>query len=254
MNYGKTSNKMTQSFINKIKSTGAILTENEYRAIVTLADGLNTIGWHKFSAVYPFVGRSAAAHSFNLIDPSKFRISWNGTVTHNADGATSNGTTGYGVADGLFPQLIGDGTNAHGYFYAKSNANNSAQRHAYGSFTTGGVKIFRRADSTTLSSTRAELNSGAVYSPNKRTTRGHNITQRNLSNTIEIIDSAGLTTMGSNFSSAVDSSVSMSLFAQNATNIWIGNIASFSFGDYIENAEFFMNVWQNFQTILNRAE
>lgn len=56
--------------------------------------------WTKMVAVYPFVGGTAAAHKFNLKDPrdldAAFRIVWGGTVTHDANGITGNGSTGYG--------------------------------------------------------------------------------------------------------------------------------------------------------------
>lgn len=50
----------------------------------------------KFTAFYPIVGGLASWHSLNLINPSTFQITWNGTVTHNANGVTSDGSTGYG--------------------------------------------------------------------------------------------------------------------------------------------------------------
>jgi hypothetical protein len=53
---------------------------------------LNTV----FRFLYPFVGGNAIAHSFNLADPATARITWGGTVTHNANGITGNGSTGYG--------------------------------------------------------------------------------------------------------------------------------------------------------------
>lgn len=55
--------------------------------------------WTKLEAIYPFVGGSASAHKFNLKDPQDtdgaFRGTMNGTITHNANGITGNGSTGY---------------------------------------------------------------------------------------------------------------------------------------------------------------
>jgi len=56
------------------------------------ADG----SWASRQAIYPFVGGTASQHSFNLKDPSQFQITWIGTVTHDANGITGDGTTGYG--------------------------------------------------------------------------------------------------------------------------------------------------------------
>jgi len=52
--------------------------------------------WSKIFALYPFVGGSASAHSYNLKNPAAFQITWNGTVTHSSNGVTGNGSTGYG--------------------------------------------------------------------------------------------------------------------------------------------------------------
>lgn len=55
--------------------------------------------WAKFYALYPFIGGTAADHKWNLIDPrdldAAFRLTFHGTVTHDANGITGNGTTGY---------------------------------------------------------------------------------------------------------------------------------------------------------------
>jgi hypothetical protein len=60
--------------------------------------------WDNILAFYPLVGGTAATHAQNL-KSSDYTITWNGTVTHNATGATSNGTTGYGVCTGLFSDM-----------------------------------------------------------------------------------------------------------------------------------------------------
>lgn len=56
--------------------------------------------WTKIQALYPFIGGSAAAHKWNGKDlrdlDAAFRITWGGTVTHDANGITPNGTTGFG--------------------------------------------------------------------------------------------------------------------------------------------------------------
>jgi hypothetical protein len=55
--------------------------------------------WTKMQGIYPFVGGSATSHKYNLKDPqdtdAAFRLTFSGTVTHNANGITGNGTTGY---------------------------------------------------------------------------------------------------------------------------------------------------------------
>lgn len=51
--------------------------------------------WEKMTAIYPFVGGTAESHSKNL-KADQYNITWNGVVTHDANGVTANGTTGYG--------------------------------------------------------------------------------------------------------------------------------------------------------------
>jgi hypothetical protein len=50
-------------------------------------------------AIYPFVGGTSTSHKFNLKNPADtngaFRLVFNGGVTHNSNGVTFNGTTGY---------------------------------------------------------------------------------------------------------------------------------------------------------------
>lgn len=70
-------------------------------AINDLVVALKASGvWTKCQAIYPFAGGTAAKHKWNLKDPrdldAAFRIAWNGTLTHNANGVASNGSTGYG--------------------------------------------------------------------------------------------------------------------------------------------------------------
>jgi len=55
--------------------------------------------WGKMKALYPFVGGTAETHKFNLINPlntnEAFRLVFNGGWTHDSNGVTPNGTTGY---------------------------------------------------------------------------------------------------------------------------------------------------------------
>jgi hypothetical protein len=70
-------------------------------AVNTMVLSLKSGGlWTKLKAVYPFVGGTATTHKYNLKNPADtdgaFRIVFNGGVTHNANGVTFNGSTGYG--------------------------------------------------------------------------------------------------------------------------------------------------------------
>ena len=85
------------AFIDATGITDCII-KNALQAFVAgvKSDGL----WTKMKAIYPFVGGTASTHKFNLKNPADtdaaFRIVFNGGVTHNANGVTFDGLTGYG--------------------------------------------------------------------------------------------------------------------------------------------------------------
>lgn len=82
--------------------TAAGITDNTQKtavdALVTALKGYSI--WTKMQALYPFVGGTSTTHKYNLKDPQDtdgaFRIVWGGTVTHNANGITGNGSDAYG--------------------------------------------------------------------------------------------------------------------------------------------------------------
>lgn len=84
-----------QAFFNAVTGGGDTLTTTEQNAVNTLVVGLKADGiWTKFDALYPFVGGTATAHKWNLINPADtdvaYRITWYGGWTHDANGVTGN--------------------------------------------------------------------------------------------------------------------------------------------------------------------
>ena len=59
--------------------------------------------WTKMTAVYPIVGGTATTHKYNLVDPqdtdAAYRLDFNGTFTHSANGAAGGGAVGSDWAD-----------------------------------------------------------------------------------------------------------------------------------------------------------
>lgn len=55
--------------------------------------------WTKMKGIYPLVGGTASTHKWNLKNPTDFdaafRLTFNGGITHDANGITSNGVNGY---------------------------------------------------------------------------------------------------------------------------------------------------------------
>jgi len=97
------------AFIN-VTGIGGI----EAVAINNLVNQLKSAGlWTKFNALYPFVGGTADTNKYNLINPqdtnAAYRLSFVGGLTHNSNGITGNGTTGY-CNTNLAPANMGGGT------------------------------------------------------------------------------------------------------------------------------------------------
>jgi hypothetical protein len=76
--------------------------------------------WNKMHALYPFVGGSATAHSFNLRNPAQFQMVWEGTVTHNSLGITGDGLTGSGLTN-YNPSVSGVLNDNHISIYNRTN-------------------------------------------------------------------------------------------------------------------------------------
>lgn len=93
-------------FIEKCKNAGTSLDSKEIRAIDFLVKKLIEFNlWDKFVAIYPFVGKSASTHSFNLKNFLRHTIKWlnESSLLHDWRGVTNNGD-GYGntfVAPGI---------------------------------------------------------------------------------------------------------------------------------------------------------
>ena len=81
-----------QAFLN-----AAVITDTtQASAVNTLVTGLKADGlWTKMAAIYPFVGGSATAHSYNLKNTAAYQLTFNGGWTHSSTGALPNGTNAY---------------------------------------------------------------------------------------------------------------------------------------------------------------
>jgi hypothetical protein len=118
-------------------------------AIDALVVGLKADSiWTKCSAIYPFVGGSSSTHAVNLKSPGTHDITWNGTVTHNANGITGNGSTGYGDT-GLNLSSVLSNANVHYSIYSRtSGAANLYDMGARGGATSDYTLMLRQGDNT----------------------------------------------------------------------------------------------------------
>lgn len=78
-----------------------------------------------FTALYPFPGTDADNDAVNAADPETFEITWAGTVTHDENGITPNGSTGYGDT-GLNALSVLTEDDAHISIYSRSNVGDNA--------------------------------------------------------------------------------------------------------------------------------
>lgn len=95
-------NILLRPFFN---STGGYKAFREYeiRSLHEFIDKLVGYNlWDKFLAIYPFAGRTANSHSFNIKNINQYKITWQGNLTHNQFGVTSAG--GWGNTN--FPLVI----------------------------------------------------------------------------------------------------------------------------------------------------
>jgi hypothetical protein len=129
------------------------------------ADGI----WTKMRAVYPYVGGDASKHSYNLINPATFQITWSGGVTHNASGITGNGTNGYGNTNfnpstqfisntnysfGIYSSSTDTGEGADFGTYENTNADFLISAHSAGSVALFDVQ--RESTRTTIAAANAQ--------------------------------------------------------------------------------------------------
>lgn len=96
--------------------------ENEIFALNYLITELKANNlWDKMHVIYPFVGRTAYRHSFNLTNPDLHQIDWYGGVTHDETGITGNGIDGYGNTNYVVPSENQD--NLHLSVYHRNDIN-----------------------------------------------------------------------------------------------------------------------------------
>jgi len=107
--------RILNSFSIPSSTTPVIIIDPDAQAFITAADitnptqqsaidnlviGLKADGlWSQMTAIYPFVGGTAAAHKYNLKDPrdlnAAYRLTFFGGWTHDSRGITGNGTNTY---------------------------------------------------------------------------------------------------------------------------------------------------------------
>jgi hypothetical protein len=110
--------------------TAAGITDpTQQSAVNTLVVSLKSDGiWTKMSALYPFVGGSAASHKYNLKDPrdlnAAYRLVFSGGWTHSSTGALPNGTNAF--ADTFLNNNVLAQNNNHISGYSRTDSNTAS--------------------------------------------------------------------------------------------------------------------------------
>lgn len=95
-----------------------ITDQTQKRAVNYLCKALKDSSlWSKMSVIYPMVGGTSRAHSFNLKDTATFKITFENSPTHDANGVNFNGTNQRALT-GFTPS---DLNNSHLSYYTKTN-------------------------------------------------------------------------------------------------------------------------------------
>ena len=107
----------------------------DYLAKATKAAGL----WPKITAMYPLTGGNSNANALNLRGPTSNNIVYTATgVTHNANGITGDGSTGYGVSAYIASGAT-DYSNQHVIVYCRTTLPSPDQCRFVSVATAGGA-------------------------------------------------------------------------------------------------------------------
>jgi len=171
-------------------------------AINSLCVDLKKYGvWSKMKAIYPFVGGTATTHKFNLKDPrdldTAFRLTFNGGWTHDANGATPNGTNGY--ADTFLTSSANLGLNStHVSIYSRTDTAKTAPAIA-NAIGASASEVSMWLKDTNLLSLR--VNNSAVSQLANTNSTGYYIGNRNSSTQLSIFKNNTKTTFTQNSNS-----------------------------------------------------
>lgn len=240
------------AFINAAGITNPI----EQLAINNLVIDLKDAGlWTKMNAIYPYVGGTATTHKFNLKNPADtdaaFRLAFSGTITHNTNGVTGNGSTGFAnTFINVANDLGGGRDDASGFVYSITNSQSGVD---FGVLDTNGFQLNIRNTSNQLT---ARCNTAAIITPSNSNSIGFFGISR-LSSTEY---SRNINKSHTTVSAAATSAVSRAIFVLALNNVGTAaffsarNIAFQCFGKGLTTTEIdtLVDINGTFQTTLGR--
>ena len=102
-------------------SAAAITSDAQRNAVNALVVTMKADGtWSKMVALWPMVGGSSSSHAVNLKTPGTYNLTFNGGITHDSNGVTWNGTTGY-AGTGITPNSHLPDRSIHLSYYTRTN-------------------------------------------------------------------------------------------------------------------------------------
>lgn len=241
--------------------TRASITDPVQKAAVnTLVTGLKNNGtpsfWACCDAIYPFVGGNSTSHSKNLKETNtRYDIAWTGSVTHDANGITTDGATGYGdtgfiASSASSPNYALD--SAHLFVYQGTTP-------ASGSFMAGAARMALDRNGSSLGGRGPNNNDNNVLNVDgSNDMRGPGLFQRTSSSAVQAGIRA-LWTAGSSTSGTVPSDSFIALGINNGGAFVNGavNLRGMSFGKKLGAGtqgewDTYRGLWETFNTTLGR--
>jgi hypothetical protein len=105
--------------------------------------------WTKMKAIYPIIGGTASAHSYNLKNTAAFQITFSGGWTHSSTGALPNGVNAFANAN-FSPSVNSSGiNNFHSSYYSRTDVNLVQVDAGCGSSDSQGTLLEIRTANTT---------------------------------------------------------------------------------------------------------
>lgn len=118
--------------------------------------------WTALKVIYPMVGGTASTHAVNLKQPGTHDGTMNGTITHNANGVTGNGTNGY-INTNFNQSTDGANDDEHISVYSRTDLNDASHAMAVLDASSNGTLMLLRSSGNFITrSQSASSNSTAV--------------------------------------------------------------------------------------------
>lgn len=242
-------------------SAASITNDTQKLAINNLVLDLKRYGiWTKLRACYPFVGGSADSHKYNLKSPvssdASFRIIFSGTITHDSNGITPDGSTGYGDTR-LNGSAQGLNNDSHLSVYVRTNtaAGDKTEINAYNGLEAYWSIKVRDAGDVTFNGIYRFTGNGFITVSGNTDSRGFYILTRRSSSDAESYKN-GVTTGTTTVTAQSIPNVNVHIGKRSDTNTSFTdrNIAFASIGQGLTDTEAsnFYTAVQRFQTTLGR--